>query len=91
VRARQVEHDATRGTTPVSGRCADFTKRSKCLGSELGDGNPVHPGRSSVGFEKKSPHSRKIRASRIAPPLCPGKPLASWRKGAGEDPIDELL
>src|SRR5260370_32272968 len=45
-------------------RRADLTKRSKCLGSKLCDGNAVHPGRSLAKFEKKSPNSRRIHASR---------------------------
>jgi hypothetical protein len=45
-------------------RRGDFTKRSKCLGSKLCDGNRLHPGRSLANFEKKSPDTRRIRASR---------------------------
>src|SRR5271155_384303 len=59
---RQVERDIT-GRVTAGKRRADFTKRGKCLGSELCDGNAVHPGRSLDNFEKKSPDSRRIRAS----------------------------
>jgi len=34
----------------IGERRADFTKRSKCLGSGLCDSNAVHPGRASSGF-----------------------------------------
>jgi hypothetical protein len=49
---------------PIGERRADFTKSSKCRRSKLCDGNAVHPGRSLENFEKKSPDSRRIRASR---------------------------
>jgi len=37
----------------AGGRRADFTKRGKCLGSELYDGDAVHPGGTLANFEKK--------------------------------------
>jgi hypothetical protein len=51
--ARQIERDIAWGVTPIGERCADFTKRSKCLGSERCDGNAVHLGGSLARFEKK--------------------------------------
>src|SRR5208283_2167671 len=37
--ARQIERDIARGMTAIGERHADFTKRSKCLRSELCDGD----------------------------------------------------
>ena len=62
--ARQIERDIACGVTTIGERCADFTKRSKCLGSERCDGNAVHIRRSLAKFEKKSLPSGRIRASR---------------------------
>jgi hypothetical protein len=51
--ARQIECDVTRGVATIGERRADFTKRSKCLGSERCVGNAVHLGGSLARFEKK--------------------------------------
>ena len=80
---RQVERDITRPVTTVGERRADFTKWSKCLGSELRDCNVIHLGHSSRGGSRGShaisqqdscqPLSGFLRTRRVASSF----PLAS--------------